>query len=206
MSMKINKLFYDIESTSKDAAIAEVIEAYFELVDSKKTIIDTYHFKSRVNKWSDEAAEVHGITYYEMSQYPKKEKAYDDLFEWLDQYKGTYTPVLFANTNNYGEHYAYDNAVFKMQILELFGSHTLFYEYFSDDYENVWEMAHDAHRKNIFIVHKSKTLTQFSQENVYKNLFNGSYKAHRASDDVKAMTKIYYELQQRLYFKQGLLV
>lgn len=197
-------LFFDIETTGIDASSCEVIEAYFEL-HSNKNKIDSYYFKSRVDEWSSEAAKVHKIRKKDMLTYPSKKEAYLQLIRWLHSLR-KYKLVLYSNPNNFGDYYHFDIAVIKMQLFYIWGNHTLFYKYFSDDIHNVWQMAHEAYNKKVIQISKHTKLSQFSQENVTLNIFNERYKAHRCYSDVQALIKLYYYIKERLDTNQGLLI
>lgn len=87
-------MFGDCETNGTNPMSDEVITAYFECHDGNGNITDKYNLKSRVNKWSDEAAVIHKISKSQMLLYPDKSEAWDSFLGWLPQ---DFTFVCFAN-------------------------------------------------------------------------------------------------------------
>lgn len=198
----MNKLFFDIETNSKLVQDAEIIDAYFYLADESYNKIDEYRMLSQVDRWSEQAQEVHGISYAEMLCYSTKKQAYDDLLTWLSKHK-PYQCVCYANPNVYQEetkvsgYFHFDIAVFKMQMNYLYENHVMYHIYF--DEKNIYSPYLEIkklHKDNKLNISRNKNLSQFSMENVYVNLFNKSYNAHNAKDDVMAMIEICKEIDR----------
>lgn len=182
-------LVFDLETNSRDAFEAEIIDGAFAITDADFNIIDTYRMLSQVDNWSDEAEQIHKIKYKDMLLYPSKYKAYEDLFKWLSNHK-PYTVCCYSNPNSFGNYFHYDLAVIKMQMNILFNSHVLYYMYFSDKpYSPYLEIKKLVKNKNLTIA-PHETLTQYSLENVYLNLFDEKYNAHKSVDDVVALLKV----------------
>jgi DNA polymerase III epsilon subunit-like protein len=186
-------LVFDLETNDKEVCDAEIIDGAFCITDSSFNIIDTHRMLSQVNKWSEEAEAIHGIRYADTLAYPKKDKAYHDLFEFLSKHK-PYKPVCYSNPNNFGNFYHYDIAVIKMQLNYLYNNHVLFYHYFSDDIYSPYLKIKELHKNKVINIAPHETLTQFSLENVYLNLFNETYNSHKSIDDTKALLKLCKEI------------
>lgn len=185
----MNICFFDIESTSKDALEAEIITAYFKCTEN-----DNFHFKSQVDKWSHEAEQVHKITKYEAMSYPRKEDAIKELYNYLSILPNDTLFVCFANTNNMGSFYHYDSAVITTQ-LDLYD-----YKFNFQKIVSAHTMSKKAYKMGLIepLTKKTitgKTLNDFTQNGVYKALFNTDIDgAHDCINDVNALCEIYNEL------------
>jgi inhibitor of KinA sporulation pathway (predicted exonuclease) len=182
-------LVFDLETNSKDAFEAEIIDGCFAITDSKFNIIDSHRMLSQVDKWNEDAADVHGISYKDTLAFPTKNQAYHDLFKWLSQHK-PYKVCCYSNPNSFGNYFHYDLAVIKMQMNILFNNHVLYYQYFSDKPHSPYLLIKELHKNKIINIAPHESLSQFSMENVYINIFNESYNAHKSVDDVNALLKI----------------
>lgn len=184
-------LVIDLETNSKIAQDAEIIEGAFIVTDNKFNVIDKYLMKSRVDNWSESAADIHKISYDVMLSYPDKMQAYEDLFRFLSKYK-PYKVCCYSNPNVYQEetkvagYFHYDIAILKMQLNYLYENHVLFYNYFSDNIYSPYLEIKKLVKDNKIFINKHKKLTQFSLENVYLNLFEKSFNAHNAMSDALA--------------------
>ena len=125
--------------------------------------------------------------------YPTKQEAYNELFKFLSKHK-PYTPVVYSNPNNFGSFYHYDLAVIKMQLNYLYDNHVLFYQYFSDNVYSPYLEIKELHKNKTLSIAPHPSLTQFSMENVYINLFGETYDAHKSIDDVDALLRICKEI------------
>lgn len=207
--MAMDFLILDCETNSKNPFDAEIIEAYFYVCDKNFTVIDNYFMQSKVDNWSESAAEVHGIEYSTMMQYPDKLTAYNNLFNWLDKHKNL-TPVIYSNPRTFIEeikmacYMHYDLAVIKMQMNILYGNHTKYYKYFNDEPYSPYLEIKKLYKDNVINIAKHKKLAQFSMENVYYNLFNEKYDAHNCINDVIAMLRICKEIARIKYANQSL--
>lgn len=188
-------LVFDLECNDRDVTNAEIIDGAFCVTDSKFNIIDTHRMLSQVDKWSDEAQKVHGISYVDTLAYPTKQEAYNELFKFLSKHK-PYTPVVYSNPNNFGFFYHYDIAVLKMQLNYLYDNHVIFYQYFSDNVYSPYLEIKELHKNKTLTIAPHPTLTQFSMENVYLNMFNQKYDAHKSVDDVDALLRICKEINK----------
>lgn len=188
------KCSFDLETTSRSVYDAEIIEGYFLLDDGKD-----YHYKSKVDVWSDQAAEIHKIKHSDMLSYPDKKDALRNLLIWIRD-NNVSEFICFSNQNNMDGFYTYDIAVIKMQLFYLTGNHTIFYKYFNDNPISVHTMARKAAQDGLFSPIKRKSDTgrmvqSLTQENTYKALFGKSYNnAHNCVIDTKMMRQIYDEL------------
>lgn len=184
--------FFDLETTSKDVYNAEIITGYFELVYDGEAVAN-YHFQSQVNKWSEEAEEIHGISYYEMKNFPVKEKALYMLNNFLSNIPEGCKFWCYSNPNNMGQYIIYDKAIIEMELMY----NDLSFKF--DNIDTVYLMAKLAYTMGLFDPVKSESnRNSFKQEAVYRALFDEEYDSHKAYDDVQAMKKIFYELEDMI--------
>lgn len=183
------RCYFDIETTSKDPYNAEIITGFFLCEDGS-----FFDMKAQVDNWSYEAVLIHNITQAEMLSHPTKQKAFDDLLDFV-QSNNISEFVCYANQQTVHGFMTYDLAVIKMQMFLLYGTHTLFYKYFNDKPISVHAMAKEMARQGYFTPLKGESgRDSFTQVNVYKALFRSDYNSHRAYDDVIALKRIYDEL------------
>lgn len=177
------KVFFDLETTGINSHFAEIIEGYFE-TDSGKS----FEIKCRVEKWSEDAAKIHGISYSDMLTYNDPYSELHRLFDWLP--KQDFEFITYANTSR-GENY--DVGVLRAQSFWMQvdkGYDDFYYKSWMpidrrSKKTSVWELA----KQRIKLPKK----TRYTQENIAK-YFGFTYSSHRAKDDVKAMKKIYKRL------------
>jgi len=181
-------LFFDLETTSTDIFQAEIIEGFF--LDS---LGKEYHMKSQVDTWSDEAQKIHKISQAKMQSYPQKAIAHIKAYNWLEKYEHDYLWICYSNPKNIYGHINYDRGVLINSFLEMDIDFTI------DKILSVYDLAVEASKRSLFAPIKgSKGRISYSQENVYKALFNESYNAHNAKEDVLAMKRIYETLTNSL--------
>ena len=188
-------LVFDLETNSKDVYDAEIIDGAFCVTDSQFNIINTHRMLSQVDKWSNESEQVHGIRYADTLAYPTKQEAYNELFKFLSKHK-PYRVCCYSNPNNFSSYFHFDTAVIKMQMNILYGNHTLYYMYFSDKIYSPYLEIKELHKNKVLTIAPHSTLTQFSMENVYLNMFNQRYNAHKSVDDVDALLRICKEINK----------
>ena len=187
----MSRVLLDIETTSKDPLNAEIIEGYFENIDTG----DCFLFKSRVNKWSNEAEKIHGISEIETALYPNKKDSLVDLYNWLNSQPKETEYIMFANEKTeYGAMY-FDCAVIESE-LEWQDLRWRF-----NNKTSVHTMAKQAYKKGFFnpIRKKETNRISFGQAYVFEAIFG--YKPdgqHRAKSDVEALKKIYFHLDDSL--------
>lgn len=187
-------LFCDFETTGKNPYSDEIIEGYFELHQDGE-LVDNYHFQSQTINWSHEAFLVHGITFEEMKTYPQKDHALEMLIDWLPLGHDV-NFCCYANPNNIDGFYYFDYVILKMQM-GYYDKRFLERPIFAGDKKlDVYNMAKECEKLGLYpaIINPQSGRKQFSQQKVYEALFEESYDAHRSYNDVKALTRIYYEL------------
>lgn len=179
------KIFVDFESTGINPYQSEALTAFFLREDG-----EAYEFKSKVRTWSEEAAEIHGITESEMHTYPNKDYAWEQLLEWLPS---EFEMIVYANYNTQLGYLLFDVVLFKMELMD----------YLNIDHEckipikltsfSVHSLAKECARLNLFKPFRNPETNRvsFKQESVYKALFDESYDTHNAKADVAAMVRIY---------------
>ena len=184
----MNYIFCDFETTSSNPYHAEAIEAYFEVRDKDRFVLDKYHFKSKVNNWSDEAEAIHKISYNEHVMFDDKKVAWKKLYEWLNK-QPDFTFICYVNHTMYGEDVWYDHAVLCMELMDYLGVNSM-----NNVLLNMKDKisAYDVAKKCQKLGHFDK-YENFKQENVYYAIFDRKPRdSHRAVSDVKAMIDIYY--------------
>lgn len=182
------KIFCDFESTGKNCYTAEIITGFFLKEDGSY-----YEFNSVVNKWSPEAEAIHGISLAENILMEKQEIAYPKLLEWLPK---DFTFICYANPRSELGYLLYDDVLFKMNLLNFLGLDRQEELPLKYNTISVHSMAKEAAKNGLFIPIRNKETNResFRQIDVYKALFNSTYKAHDAKEDVIAMTRIYKEI------------
>ena len=192
----MNKLFFDLETTGISPYSSEVITGFFQLVNGEN-IIDTHTFASQVSRWSESAAEIHKISEASMMQMPSKKVAYDNLCLWLLSLP-SYEAIVYANPNTELGYMHFDIALLQFELM----NHLCVDDLFSQPLKptkitSVHTLAKEAFKDGLFTPIKNENnRNSFKQTDVYKALFNDSYNAHDAVDDVNAMIRIYNELMR----------
>lgn len=184
----MEKIFCDFESTGTNPYTAEVITGFFLKEDG-----DSYDFKSQVISWSDEASQIHKITYEEMLSYPEKKDAMDGLVNWLP---GVFEMVVYANPQTKLGYLLYDVVLLKMNLMNYYNVDKESQLPFTILGTSVHTLARACHNLGLFepIKNESTNRYSFSQQNVYRALFDSYYNAHNAKSDVLAMKRIYDRL------------
>ena len=181
-------IYLDCETTGINPYYNEVIEAYFYIDDETN-----YHLKVKPDNWSYEAEQIHKISYAQSSTYPDKKTAYRELLKWLPK---DFRFLTWVNKNTELGHLNFDVAILwnELNLLGMPNYHL----------ENVYKMkppisildiAKKTANDGLFQPLKGKSgRVSYSQANVYKALFNESYNAHDAKEDVLALVRIHKEL------------
>lgn len=184
------KIFFDCETTGKNPYICEPIEIFFLLESG-----DSYLFQSQVDNWSQSAELIHGITEAETLLYPHKRTAFNDLIEWLPK---EFELVCFANPRTELGTMLYDEVVLKMNLMNHLELDNVNHLPFKITSYSVHTLARDCAKKGLFEPYRNPETNRqsFTQENVYRALFDEEYNSHRAESDVNAMKKIYDTLQE----------
>jgi hypothetical protein len=180
------KLFFDIEATGRNAYASEIIEMYLLREDG----LD-YHFKSKVKKWSVEAETIHKIPKAEMLTYPEKNKAWNNLLNWLPS---EFELICHANPQSELGYLLYDVVMFKYELLNHLNLYREDEIPLSITSFSTHSLAKECARLGYFtpIRNPETNRASFTQDNVYKALFGELPKvSHRAKDDVLSMKKIY---------------
>ena len=193
-------MFADTETTGINPYYSEVIEAYFEVHNDKKEIIDKFHFKSQVNNWSDDSAQIHGISFVEMMKNPRKEVAWEGLKSWLIGWKDI-TFICFANVNTRHGNVLFDYTLIFMELMDHMGLDSM--NNVPVDIKekiSVHTLAKECARGGYYkpYINPGTNSKSYRQEDVHRALFDMGYKAHNAVSDVHAMIKIYYDLKDRV--------
>lgn len=185
------KIALDIETTGKNPLTAEIIEAYFENLESG----ESFEIHSKVDKWSYEAEKIHGIKLEDTVLYPSKQNAMKSLYLYLKSLPDDTEFIMYANAKTeFGDMY-FDCAVIEQQ-LEWSGYHYRF-----KNKTSVHTMAKRAYKKGLFkpVVKKETNRISFGQKYVFEAIFGYEPdNQHRAKSDVKALIPIYYELDHSL--------
>jgi len=188
------EIYFDCETTGLNPYADEIITAYFEVHEGGK-IIDSYDFKSQTNNWSDEAQKIHKITYEEMRSHPPKKEAFRKLLGWMPK---NFSFVTFVNKNTMFGTLNFDVVILENE-LNLLGCERdyLTRKHNARDHITIHTLARQCAKENLFSpVISEKGRPSFSQENVYKALFNEKYNSHNAECDVKALVRIRKRLLQ----------
>lgn len=194
----MNRLFFDLETTSLDCYSAEIIEGYFVLKDENNKKISEHYLKSQVDNYNAEAYGVHGISEALMRTYLPKKAALDNLSEFLSSC-GLFEAIVYANPNQMGSIYHYDVAVLQMQLMNHLHVDKLEHQPFKPQkITSVYTMAKEAIKEGLIDpVKKDNNRADLSLSGVYKALFGNSFNAHNAKEDVEAMLKVYKEIIDR---------
>lgn len=188
-----NICFFDIETNSKEAMLAEIITGFFHCTE-----FEDFFYESQVDNWSKEAENVHDIKENDMIFFEKKEIALKKLNVYLNSLPESTLFVCYANANNMGEYYHFDRAVIDMQM-NIYG-----YKVDLSNIKSAHTMAKSAYKSNLFMPNKklskkNRLINDFTQSGVFNALFGYSFDgAHDAKNDVLACKKIYYELDDIL--------
>jgi hypothetical protein len=180
-------IFLDCETTGINPMCDEVIEMYCACYKGNLKV-DEYYFKSQVNNWSYEAEEIHKINYHKMLTYPSKKDAWNSFLKWLPT---EFNISIYVNPNTQLGNVLFDKAIVQNEVM----LHLDEYHYCNIPFKpanvfNVYEKAKKAFKLGLFAPRKNKNRFSFSQENVYKGLFNDKYNAHNCVDDVNALIRI----------------
>lgn len=183
------RIWFDIESNSKSAYSAEPIEMYFLREDGV-----SYHFKSKIDKWSYEAEEIHGISKAEMLMHPDKKDAFGALISWLPD---TFELICFANPQTELGFLLYDVVVFKYSIMNHLNLARDIHLPFEITSSSVHSLAKQCAKECLFDPYRKPETNRvsFTQDNVYLALFGQMpFGSHRAKSDVENMKRIYSRL------------
>jgi DNA polymerase III epsilon subunit-like protein len=178
----------DCETTGINPYYNEVIEAYFYIDDKTN-----YHLKVKPDNWSYEAEQIHKISYAQASTYPDKKTAYRELLKWLPK---DFRFLTWVNRHTELGTINYDYAIIWNE-LNLLGMPNYHLEnvYKMKPPISILDLARKAANDGLFTpVKGSSGRVSYSQENTYKALFNESYDAHDAKEDVLALVRIHKEL------------
>lgn len=189
-------LFFDLETNSYNPYTAEIIEGYFELYDCGN-LINSYHFKSRINNWSKEAEAIHGIKESTAKKHPKKEEAFFNLINWLP--KKPYRAICYVNPNTELGCVWFDIACLQMNLMNHLNVNRVQEQPFNPKQKlSVYNLAKQAasERRFIPIRNSGSNRESFRMEDVYFAMYNKKYKAHRAASDTKAMVKLFNDFNK----------
>lgn len=194
MATDILDIYFDCETTGINPYTSEIITAYFMVFDCDK-FIDSYHLKSQVNFWSDDAEIIHKITHQTMLSYPKKDNAFRGLLQWLPS---NFRFITYTNKNTELGVINFDVAILENE-LNLLGcpNYYLKNKYKMQPAISVHDIARECVRKDLFRPLKRESgRANLSQSGVYKALFDDEYDAHNEVADVNALVKIHNRLLQ----------
>lgn len=183
-------VFLDCETTGINPYCNDIIEAYFYVNDEVN-----YHYKAKPLQWSHEAELIHNISYAKAMTYPDKSEAIKNLLTWSTAL-GSFRFITYANKNTELGIVNFDVAILWNE-LNLLG----YPQYYLENNMNmkaplsVHDTAKQCAKSGYFKPIKGESgRVSYSQENVYKALFDDKYEAHNCIEDVKALVRIYSEL------------
>ena len=185
--------YFDCETTGKNPYHCEIITGYIRCNETG----DALEIESQVDKWSEDAAKIHGIKYSTMLTYPSKIDAWDRVLKYFGNDRNI-NLIVYANPQTELGWLLYDVVAFKMHVMNHLQvnkeSHMPFYV----AGESVHSLAKACHNLGLFeaIKKEGSNRYSFTQENVYMALFGTKYNAHNAKSDVEAMIRIYDKLNQ----------
>jgi DNA polymerase III epsilon subunit-like protein len=122
-------LVVDIEATSDEPSVAELLTGSFRYCDRDFNTLDQYNLKCRPRKWdakADEAVRIHGIEYPVAMSFPLHAKAVSELSQWLNRLDRAHF-VCHANRRIFkkaGELSTYDYTVLSLAFFD-YGMHFL---------------------------------------------------------------------------------
>lgn len=187
--------YLDCETTGINPYLHEVIEAYFSFFENDKPIFN-HHFKSQVDNWSYEAEQIHKINYQTMLTYKQKKDAWNDLIKIMPK---KFSISIYVNPNTQLGNVLFDKAIIQNELmLHLDQYHISKIPFKPESINNVYDKAKKAFKLGLFAPHKKENRFSFSQENVYRGLFNEDYNAHNCVDDVNALIRIDKKLDKLL--------
>lgn len=109
--------FFDLETTTKEPATAELLTGYFRTVDAQtKNVIDELHVKMKPLKWIKESYEFHGLSESLCSTFPDKKVMMREIFRYLIKYQDTLL-ICHANYTTFGIKGYFDWQVIKKECL-----------------------------------------------------------------------------------------
>lgn len=183
-------VFFDCETTGINPYCSEIIEAYFYVNDDVN-----YHYKARPLTWSNEAQAIHGISYASASLYPDKSIAIENLINWIAKLD-SFRLITYTNKQTELGYINFDVAILCNELdLNGYPFYTLERKYKMKTPLSVHETAKWCAKQGYFTAIRGASGRQsFTQENVYKALFNQEYNLHDAKEDVLALVRIYKEL------------
>tara|TARA_R110000787_G_C13362236_1_gene440131 strand:- start:109 stop:726 length:618 start_codon:yes stop_codon:yes gene_type:complete len=185
----MNICTFDFETTGKCPMSAEPITGYFDFNNG-----ENYHFKSKVDVWSEDAEKIHKISEFECSMFPDKKAALGGLCAYLQSLPSDTMFVLYSRPDVMGNYYHYDSAIIKM-CFELYGL-----KYEMKNIVSAYTMAKDAHKQGLFVPNKKlsakgRLMNDFTQSGVYEAMFGFKFDgAHDCVNDVMALKEIYSAL------------
>lgn len=185
-------IYLDCETTGINCYCDEIIEAYFYIDDYLR-----YHYKAKPLFWSHEAEVIHGISEGEASMYPDKSEAIPELINWFSNIKDSFRFITYTNKQSELGTINFDVAILCNE-LDLNGYPFYYLENKLNMKEplSVHSLARELGAKGTFIPYRNMETNRpsYSQENVYKQLFDETYNSHNAKEDVMALVRIYNEL------------
>lgn len=178
--------FFDLETTSKEPALAEIVTGYFKTVDSEtRGLIDELHVKMRPIKWSVEAEAIHKISYEEAMTYPDKKTMMREIFRYFERNSDSLF-ICHANYNTFGVRGYFDWQVLKTECLYLDVLHH-FNKFFKDiDVYSTHTMAKD--RKLPVKSYRLNVLAEFIGE---------EFNHHNCVEDTNVMEKLFWWLTEQ---------
>jgi len=200
------RIFVDFEATDKNPYAAEILTGFFE-----KESGESYEFNCRVDKWSDEAAKIHGITEFEANFFDTKEDAFGKLLNWLPD---EFELICYANPRTQLGYMLYDVALLQLNLMDYLNINKIEHLPVKIKGFSVHSVVKEAHKNGLFDIitngeayelclltdkkYIGTNRVSYRQTIVYYSLFGEYYDSHKAKDDVVAMIRIYKAVNELL--------
>lgn len=176
--------FFDLETTDKNPASAEILTGYFLTVDENYNKLDDLYVEARPELYSFDAYEIHNISENQANNFPDKKYALRNIARYINKHKNDYF-VCHANYLVFGIHGYYDWQVLKKEFH--YHSHVAYY-WFLNITRNITVLStHTLAKKKIKL--KRYGLNDLA------HYYGIEFKHHNCIEDTKTTMKIFKELK-----------